>query len=822
MRLKKIELHGFKTFASRASLEFSPGITAIVGPNGSGKSNVTDAVRWVLGEQSLRLLRGRRSEDVIFSGGSGRAPQGLAEVTLTLDNEDGALPPEFAEVSVGRRAHRSGENEYFINRSRVRLRDVVDLLSRAGIGQNGHSVVGQGLVDQALSQRPEERRSLFEDAAGIRRYQAKKHEAESKLAEVHTNATRVQDLMAELEPRLAQLARQARRAQDEARLRDQWQHAVRRLVAHQRFEIEKALSEWQPEIERLEAIQAEAAAESTASAAALAAARERLSSLRRTLGTQEEAHIAARDRLDVARRESAVAHERLAGAERYASDVRATVAQLEQRVRDAQLALPEADARLLEATQQLAAARAGVEAASNALREAPEISDPLAAQAARGDLIARARDLTQAVTQLRETEHQVRELIRQSDESASGRQRADAAFAAHCAAVERVERALTAHAQHITELQRVQAAARESCVGARERERATAQRLAEHEHELQEIRVRLSVLREVVRGAEHAGPDAEGTSLAEQLRISAELEAPVAAALGEALDWIVVETDGEARQRAIHHASEGGRRRTYVARASLASAASPPSGEFVPAVEGQGRLDEVAVGPDGDAAHRRLLAGAYLVKDLAAALTLAERSNGAARPLFVTLAGELVNALGAITVGAAPDEAATLRHLREMREAEGRLALLSGATEPLELDRNEARAALAQAETELQRLEAQQAVVAQESSRLVGEQRALEQQQLRLERDATWWAEFAERAATQLTELQDRMARLEQQRRTAEAAHQEAERRTAHLTATEDEREAALALLRERAASSRTALALAEQRLTQAEREMEA
>ncbi|MDQ3703387.1 MAG: AAA family ATPase, partial [Chloroflexota bacterium] len=237
MRLRRLELQGFKTFAARAALEFAPGITAVVGPNGSGKSNVADAVRWVLGEQSLRLLRGRKSEDVIFAGGSGRAPLGLAEVTLVLDNADGALPTDFSEVAVGRRIYRSGESEYYINRARVRLRDVVDLLSRAGVGQNGHSVIGQGLVDLALSLRPEERRGLFEDAAGVRRYQAKRDEAEAKLTEVRANATRLADLVAELEPRLGQLQRQARRAQEEGRLRERWREALRAWAARLRWEL---------------------------------------------------------------------------------------------------------------------------------------------------------------------------------------------------------------------------------------------------------------------------------------------------------------------------------------------------------------------------------------------------------------------------------------------------------------------------------------------------------------------------------------------------------------------------------------------------------
>jgi chromosome segregation protein len=175
----------------------------VVGPNGSGKSNLAEAVRWVLGEQSARQLRGRRSEDVIFGGGQQRAPQGMAEVTLILEDGEGRLPAGMAEAAVGRRLYRTGESEYYVNRARVRLRDVVDLLARSGVGQQGHAVIGQGQVDLALSLRPEERRGLFEDAAGVRRYQLKRDEAEARLAEVHTNATRIADLIAELEPRLA-------------------------------------------------------------------------------------------------------------------------------------------------------------------------------------------------------------------------------------------------------------------------------------------------------------------------------------------------------------------------------------------------------------------------------------------------------------------------------------------------------------------------------------------------------------------------------------------------------------------------------------------
>jgi chromosome segregation protein len=161
MYLKRLELLGFKSFATRTLFEFGPGVTAVVGPNGSGKTNVAEALRWVLGEQGGRHLRARKLEDIIFVGSSQRAPLGMAEVAITLDNSDNWLPLDFSEVVVTRRAYRNGESEYFINRGRVRLKDVVDLFLRAQVGQNSYAFLGQGLVEAVLSLRPEERRAWW-------------------------------------------------------------------------------------------------------------------------------------------------------------------------------------------------------------------------------------------------------------------------------------------------------------------------------------------------------------------------------------------------------------------------------------------------------------------------------------------------------------------------------------------------------------------------------------------------------------------------------------------------------------------------------------
>jgi chromosome segregation protein len=209
MFIKKLELLGFKTFADKTEIEFSDGITAIVGPNGSGKSNIADALLWVLGESNVRNLRGQRAIDVIFNGSEKRRPLGLAEVSLTLDNTCGTLPLNFSEVTVTRRTYRSGEAEYFINKTRCRLKDIYELFLDTGIGREAYSFVTQGEIDAILSAKPEDRRELFEEAAGIKKYRYRREEALRKLERTEANLTRVCDIMAEISGQLEPLAEQA-------------------------------------------------------------------------------------------------------------------------------------------------------------------------------------------------------------------------------------------------------------------------------------------------------------------------------------------------------------------------------------------------------------------------------------------------------------------------------------------------------------------------------------------------------------------------------------------------------------------------------------
>ena len=221
MYLKSIEIHGFKSFANKIVFQFHNGITGIVGPNGSGKSNVADAVRWVLGEQKVKQLRGASMQDVIFAGTELRKPQGFASVAITLDNSDHKLPVDYDEVTITRRIYRSGESEYRMNGSQCRLKDINELFYDTGIGKEGYSIIGQGQIDKILSGKPEERRELFDEAAGIVKFKRRKTVAQKKLEDEKQNLVRVTDILAELEKQVGPLAKQSETAKEYLRLKEE-------------------------------------------------------------------------------------------------------------------------------------------------------------------------------------------------------------------------------------------------------------------------------------------------------------------------------------------------------------------------------------------------------------------------------------------------------------------------------------------------------------------------------------------------------------------------------------------------------------------------
>ena len=224
MHFKRLSMHGFKSFAEPVNIDFDKGITCIVGPNGSGKSNISDALRWVLGEQSPKMLRGGKMDEVIFAGTDTRKSRGMAEVCLVIDNSDKSLPIDFNEVAITRRMYRSGESEYFINDSQCRLRDIRELIMDTGIGVDGYSIIGQGKISEIINGKADTRREIFEEAAGIVKYRTKKAETERKLESTQGNLIRVNDIISELEGRVEPLREESRRAEEYQEISEKYRY----------------------------------------------------------------------------------------------------------------------------------------------------------------------------------------------------------------------------------------------------------------------------------------------------------------------------------------------------------------------------------------------------------------------------------------------------------------------------------------------------------------------------------------------------------------------------------------------------------------------
>ncbi|MCL5256715.1 MAG: AAA family ATPase [Chloroflexi bacterium] len=436
MRVKRLELHGFKTFVGRTDLIVHPGVTAIVGPNGSGKSNIVDALRWSLGEQSLSAIRCRKTEDLIFVGSAGRSQTGMAEAALSLDNSDRYLDLDYTEVTVARRAYRSGENEYLVNRGRVRLKDLVELVAPMRPSQ---AFVGQGQVDAMLSLHADERRRLIEDAAQLGLYKLRKAEAEHQLSRVKANAVRVRDLLADLEPRLRSLKRQARRTEARRVLESRLAGLTRSFHLRR---LQSAFSKWQADMAKEQAIRDTLAQTNVAFeerlcvaegiAAELQAAESELSSHdeeRRRMST-ELAHIERflNERREVAAGKKAALQEadlRLSGLRRELERIvrRRTEVDLDLARRQSALADNEKSCRV--ATEKRVILAAAVEERETSLNVARERRDALARR-----LKEAQHSLHQAEGDLRELRERQRaakvrqELAREAQESYSGYPRA--------------------------------------------------------------------------------------------------------------------------------------------------------------------------------------------------------------------------------------------------------------------------------------------------------------------------------------------------------------------------------------------------------------
>jgi chromosome segregation protein len=707
MQLKSLQVQGYKSFATKTEFGFEPGITAIVGPNGSGKSNIADAVRWVLGEQSYRLLRGKRTEDMIFAGSAQRARVGMAQVHLTLDNTNGDLPIEFSEVTLSRRAYRSGENEYLLNGNRVRLRDITELLARSGLARRSYTVIGQGMVDAALALRPQERRELFEEAAGIAHHQARRAEALNRLEETKANLLRINDIINEITPRLHRLERESDRTEHHALLTQQLDGLLRTWYGYRWKQEQLNLLRAEDALKRRERSLAQRREVMEVLDARTQSLRSRQAELRTALSAWHRQAGQLRAQADAVQRDLAVSQERARQEARQRDGLLADVAVLraERKAALERIASIEADLAEREASVGQQAER--VRQAEAALK---------AHEAERDRLVGELAALQAHVVELASrTADQEGRLAGLDERRTAGAQEIEAHRAAvgeldgRLSALRRQLEAAHAEANELEGgIQRLAAAAQglgEAIDTTQSRQKTLRQAVnvaRQHEDRLQARYDGLRRMREegegfsagvraVLRAARGEGATRLGGVLgtvAELVHVPAELEVAVSTALGPHLQDVVVETWHTARAAIEFLKQSRGGRVTFLpldtvrpaTRLDLQAGAEDEGADLLGLACDLVETAEPQVVP----VIELLLGRTAVVRSLDAAHRLFHRLRDSFR--IVTLDGEILQSTGAVTGGTAleRDGSEVLSREREWRGLPEALARAQHAREEAE------------------------------------------------------------------------------------------------------------------------------------------
>ena len=779
MRLKALTLQGFKTFVRRTQLDFEPGLTAIVGPNGSGKSNLADALRWVLGEQSLRNLRSRRVEDVIFTGGPGRPPAGMAEVGLTFDNSRRWLDLPYNEVAIARRAYRSGENEYYLNRERSRLRNITDLLGQIGLSTDSFAIVGQGAIDAALSLRTEDRRGLIEQAALISHLDARLEDAQRRLQDTQQNINRLNDLISELTPHLRTLERQARQAREFTSMRDEFRQGLISWYAH-RWSI--------PDQQRCQADSDRRSADASARIAAEEAARlgpllqdihERLSVCQNDVQiTTERVKALANERVNlcqardllVERRQST--NQRLSdfrqaidGNQRDLERERAELASLagEQSTLSNQLTEIEADIKQKEAeaaswVQQHHTLTESIADTQEAINRAR--GEHVSALAQQRITVERVEQLSRAIAEQTEREAKLHE------ELAVIKARAEAAQQELSSARAQLDQFRTEHSQLVDQRDQIQ-----------RRLSQLATELAAGDREYQALQARHDALesadeagvgfysgvRAVLRAANGHGQvhlDGIFGVVAKLIEAPTEAELAIETALGGHLQDIVVARWEDAEAAIAHLKSSGAGRATFLPLNTIRPNRRPPPPSR-PGVLGVAS-ELVTIAPRFRTIGDYLLGQTLVVESLSVARQLLHECPASWQ--IVTLDGDVARPTGVVTGGSPGANRGTLARYRELRQIRGQLAERAR-------EREKQAASLAEVQTTATRIEGQLADLG----------RAMRGAEERLRRASTMVSETRRQenqCARDLAWQREELKRLEGQLETAER-----ERSTAAMTA---------------------------------------
>lgn len=685
MLIKRVTIQGFKTFANRTEFIFDPGVTAVVGPNGSGKSNIVDAIRWCLGEQSFSLLRSKKTADIIFSGSDKRARLGLAEVSLMLDNSKGEIPIDFTEVEITRRAYRDGENEYLVNGQRVRLGDITELLAQTGLGKRTYAVVGQGLIDKVLSLSPEERRTLFEEAAGITNYQAKRDTTLKRLEATQTNLARVHDIIAELSPRLGHLKRQADRAREREQiandlhllLRDWYGYRWHQAIAEMRLN--------QTDTEQLKKTVADRQKTLAEISRRIEALRLQQTTLRSDLGELHRQSSTLHRQAESTGRELAVTQERLRQTQTRFEETQRELSPLQlqketvaTRLSELQLAVNEASTVYNERTEAVQQLQRSLDRQQNERAKLQSAVDE--ARRTQTEVQNRIIDAQSRLNQLHERQSL---LGRDSNLQQQKLEQLNESSRQALSMLQTAENALKSLEETSGTLQNELKSAHETSTSLRSRLQEAEKLRQQSDRDLDRLQTRHELLKRLqnegagyasgVRSVLQSGQAGILGTVASLVQVPSQLDKAIETALGGAFQNVIT-ANWDAAQQAIEMLKRTGRgRATFLPldRIHVPSKLSAPKRDGVLG----NAADLVGYAPSVAPAMEQLLNRVWITRDLPSARLVLDEWRDHTRPTVVTLEGEIIRPGGAVTGGSEGerrDESIFARE-RELRDLPGQI-----------------------------------------------------------------------------------------------------------------------------------------------------
>ena len=829
MRLKRLEIYGFKSFADRTVVVFDQGITGIVGPNGSGKSNLSDAVRWVLGEQSAKALRGGKMEDVIFNGTQKRKRLGYCEVSLVFDNEDHALPVDFAEVMITRRVYRSGEGEYYINKAACRLRDIIELFRDTGVGKEGYSIIGQGRIGEILSQKSEDRRGIFEEAAGIVKYRTRKEESEKRLANMRDNLSRVEDIIAELESQLEPLAKASETARHYLALRDELRvlecssFVLRSDRAKERIaDAEAMLTGLREAIEQEEKRAGELTAARDAANETSQALEEQVSAAHESVLELTREKEAREGELAMLRAEIARMEKDVLNLSQEEDVRRARSEALEGEIRQNEADTLSTRTQITELQRELHAKEAALEAAQEAAREAEETLE--AHKSAIIDAMNRLSDVRTSEARLATMR---KELERRGEEARAQREELEIIAGRLDEQLDEAKQELEAFKQAEGELQEVGRKIEQESQEAAQKIARIQQAVSDANGQKQAAASRLRVLREMER--DYAGYQqavkqvllhARGNQgvrgvVASLMQVPKELERAVEAVLGGALQNVVTSDEYVARDMIAYLRSNKLGRATFLPMTTITGRTLSSQERQLLSMPGCVGVASELVGfaPEYRGIVENLLGRTVVAENLDAGIEIMRRGKHAFR--LVTLEGDVMHSGGSMTGGSSASRMTSLlSREREIKEHEELLEKIEQQIKDYELrlEKGEAfrqgvKQRRAQAFEDLHQAQIDVSIASERVRTLSAQRESHAQQEQRCD---LLCAQIAEN----LSQIDSQLAGARSTQAGEERTSDEMNRRTGELSDILYEKREALDALREEAQHVRVTLAAKERDLT--------